>query len=74
MRIISTLQSAFIPPFWTDANNIDQPIIREQLQAVHTAIVELGFIVHARQRVMKTEIAALTSCAAVNDYMIGWPV
>jgi hypothetical protein len=73
-RILSTLQSAFIPPFWTDADNIDQPIIREQLQAVHTAIVELGFAIHARQRVMKAEIAALTSCAAVNDYMIGWPV
>lgn len=73
-RIQSTLQSAFIPPFWTDADNIDQSITHEQLQAVHTAIVELGFAIHARQRVMKTEIAALTSCVAVNDYVIGWPV
>jgi len=73
-RIQSTLQSAFIPPFWTDADNVDQAITREQLQAVHTAIVELGFAIHARQREMKEEIAALTSCAAVNHYVIGWPV
>lgn len=73
-RIESTLQSSFLPPFWTDANDVDQPITSEQLQAVHTAIVQLGFAIHARQREMKAEIKELTTITAVNNYLIGWPV
>jgi len=72
-RIISTLQGDFIPPFWTDAEDVDQSITREKLQAVHTAIVQLGFAIHARQREMKEQLAALTTVDAVNNYLIGWP-
>jgi len=72
-RITSTLQGDFIPPFWTDADNADQSITREKLLAVHTAIVQFGFSIHARQREMKTEIKALTTIDAVNNYLIGWP-
>lgn len=72
-RIESTLAAVeFIPTFWTDANNVDQTIDKASLQAIHTAIVAFGFELHARQREMKTEIAALTTIAAVDAYQIDW--
>ena len=71
IRIESTLSSTFIPPFWTDANNKDQPIDRDGLQAIHTAIVKAGFDIHARQREMKKEIAELTTIEAVQAYQVG---
>jgi hypothetical protein len=71
-RIESTLASTFIPPFWTDADNVDQSIDRDGLQAVHTAIVQAGFEIHARQRAMKTEVAELTTVEEVQAYQVGW--
>ena len=72
-RIESVLQSEFTPPFWTDANNVDQPITRTQLKAITTAIAELGFNIHARQREMKADITQRTTCESVNDYVVDWP-
>lgn len=72
-RIESTLASSFIPPYWTDANDVDQPITSEQLQRVYTEIVKQGFLIHARQRAMKSDIIALSTIEAVNNYIVGWP-
>lgn len=72
-RIESTLSSDYLPPFWTDANDVDQPITLDVLKAVHTAIVKRGFEIHARQREMKAEIEQITDFATIEDYPIGWP-
>lgn len=73
-RIESTLASSvFIPTFWTDAANIDQTIDRPALQDIHAAIVTAGFAIHARQREMKEQLAALATVEAVNNYLVGWP-
>ncbi len=71
-RIESTIQSSFIPPFWTDASNKDQVITVEQLQRIQSEIVQLGFRIHARQREMKAEIATLTTVESLSKYIIGW--
>lgn len=74
LRIESTLASDFIPPYWTDANNVDQPITRESLKAIHTEIIKKGFDIHSRQRKMKKEIEELTPVDAVEKYQVGWPL
>lgn len=71
-RIESTLNSDYLPPFWTDANDVDQPITLDVLKAVHTAIVQRGFEIHARQRQMKAEIDQITDFATLEAYPIGW--
>jgi hypothetical protein len=71
-RMLATLQSNFTPPFWTDANDVDQAVTIEFLQALYTDIIELVFDVHARQREMKAEIAALTTIEDVNSYVVDW--
>ena len=71
-RIESTIQSSYIPPIWTDANDIDQSITREALIAIHTAIVQQGFTIHARQREMKAELLALETIDELNNYIVGW--
>lgn len=72
VRIESTLASQFTPPYWTDANNNDQPIDRNKLQAVHTAIVQAGFEIHAHQRTLKKRLETLTTIEAVQALKIGW--
>lgn len=72
-RIESTLASEFMPAFWTDAENIDQPIDGVVLKAIHTEIVKVGFEIHARQRQMKQELQALTTVEEIQAYEIGWP-
>ncbi|MGD8172126.1 DUF4376 domain-containing protein [Vibrio sp. TRT 21S02] len=73
IRIESTLAGDFIPPFWTDANDIDQPIGRDSLKAIHTAIVQRGFEIHARQREMKCEIETITDFSTLEAYQVDWP-
>lgn len=73
IRIQSTLAGDFIPQFWTDANDIDQPINRDNLKAIHTAIVQRGFEIHARQREMKCEIETITDFPTLEAYQVDWP-
>ena len=72
-RIESTLSGDYLPPFWTDANDVDQPITLDVLKAVHTAIVQRGFEIHARQREMKAEIEQITDFETLEAYKVGWP-
>ncbi|PKF48691.1 hypothetical protein AT251_24265, partial [Enterovibrio nigricans] len=54
LRIDSTLLTAVMPPYWTDANNVDhEGMTLEELKQVKIAIAELGFAIHDRQRTMK---------------------
>lgn len=71
-RIESTLNSDFLPPFWTDANDLDRSITRDGLKAIHTAIVQRIFEIHERQRTMKAEIEAITDFATLESYQAGW--
>ncbi|MGF1696544.1 DUF4376 domain-containing protein [Vibrio lamellibrachiae] len=76
-RVESTLASDFIPPFWTDAEDNDQPIDKNKLQAIHNAIVERGFDIHARMREMKQEITVLKDAddfAALEAYVPSWAI
>lgn len=72
-RIESTLSSDYLPSYWTDANDVDQPITLDVLKAVHTAIVQRGFEIHERQRQMKAEIEQFTDFETLEPYKIGWP-
>ncbi|TDW59428.1 uncharacterized protein DUF4376 [Oceanimonas baumannii] len=62
--------------FWTTADNIDVPMTTTQLQALASAMAaargQRGFDIHARQRQMKAEVAALTAVADVQAYLVGW--
>ncbi len=69
-RIVNVLTSDLTVPFWTDANNVDRTDF--DLQAIHSAIVYKGFLIHERQRAMKTEVAALTTVEDVQAYVVGW--
>ncbi|MEZ9430698.1 DUF4376 domain-containing protein [Vibrio splendidus] len=74
LRIDSTLLTAQIPPYWTDANNVDhEGMTLEELKQVKIAISELGFAIHDRQRTMKKEIEALTDFDEILNYPVGWP-
>ncbi|MEZ8869556.1 DUF4376 domain-containing protein [Vibrio sp. 10N.247.310.56] len=74
LRIDSTLLTAHMPPYWTDANNVDhEGMTLEELKLVKIAISELGFSIHDRQRTMKKEIEALTDFDEILNYPVGWP-
>ncbi|TCT70718.1 DUF4376 domain-containing protein [Vibrio crassostreae] len=73
-RIDSTLLTAHMPPYWTDANNVDhEGMTLEELKQVKIAISELGFAIHDRQRTMKKEVEALTDFDEILNYPVGWP-
>lgn len=73
-RIDSTLLTAHMPPYWTDANNVDhEGMTLEELKQVKIAISELGFAIHDRQRTMKKEVEALTDFNEILNYPVGWP-
>lgn len=63
--------------FWTDASNSDVPMSNEELIQLRVdlgiALVQRGFMIHARQRQMKAEISALPSAEDVQRYVVGWP-
>lgn len=63
--------------YWTAADNVDVPMTLTELgdlNAAHeAAIVARGWQIHARQRQMKTEVAALETVEAVRAYVVGWP-
>ncbi|MFA0199111.1 DUF4376 domain-containing protein [Vibrio atlanticus] len=74
LRIDATLLSAVMPPYWTDANNVDHKgMTLEELKQVKIAISELGFAIHDRQRTMKKEVEALTDFDEILNYPVGWP-
>lgn len=63
--------------YWTAADNVDVPMTLAELRdlnAAHeAAIVTRGWQIHARQRAMKTEVAALETVESVRAYVVGWP-
>ncbi|MEC7308526.1 DUF4376 domain-containing protein [Vibrio crassostreae] len=74
LRIDSTLLTAHMPPYWTDANNVDhEGMTLEELKQVKIAISEFGFAIHDRQRTMKKEVEALTDFDEIINYPVGWP-
>jgi hypothetical protein len=74
LRIDSTLLTAVMPPYWTDANNVDhEGMTLEELKQVRIAISELGFAIHDRQRIMKKEVEVLTGFDEILNYPVGWP-
>lgn len=73
-RIESVLLAGAMPlDYWTDADNVDQPMTLEQLRELYAAIVQQGGRIHDRQRTMKAEVNALTTIDAVQAYPVGWP-
>lgn len=73
-RIDSTLLTEKMPPYWTDADNVDHiGMSLDELKQVKMAIGELGFLIHDRQRTMKKEIDLITDFAELEAYPIGWP-
>lgn len=73
LRIDSTLLTAQMPPYWTDANNVDHKgMTLEELKQVKIAISEIGFAIHDRQRTMKKEVEALTDFDEILNYPVGW--
>ncbi|MDC5753871.1 DUF4376 domain-containing protein [Vibrio europaeus] len=72
-RIDSTLLTEQMPPYWTDADNVDHSgMTLGELKAVKVAISALGFQTHHRQRTMKKEIEAITSFVELEAYAVGW--
>ncbi|EJM3831583.1 DUF4376 domain-containing protein [Salmonella enterica] len=63
--------------FWTDANNNDVPMTKDDLTAIDAgmtqAMVVQGFKIHERQRQMKKDIAGLTKVSDILHYSVGWP-
>lgn len=73
LRIDSTILTAQMPPYWTDANNVDHKgMTLEELKEVKIAISEHGFAIHDRQRNMKKEVEALTGFDEILNYPVGW--
>ena len=71
-NILGVLTAGVMPvPFWTTYDNEDEPSTLEDLQQIYGLIIEAGGQIHARQRQMKSEVAALT-CAAISNYVVGW--
>ena len=62
--------------YWTDANNEDVPVTKEELkslyQAMLTAMVDRGFSIHRRQREMKQLVSLMTRVRDVDDFVVGW--
>lgn len=74
LRIDSTLLTEQMPPYWTDATNVDHKgMTLEELKQVKIAINEFGFAIHDRQRTMKKEVEALTDFDEILNYPVGWP-
>ncbi|EEJ8287818.1 DUF4376 domain-containing protein [Salmonella enterica] len=63
--------------FWTDANNNDVPVTKDDLTAIDAgmtqAMVTQGFKIHERQRQMKKDIAGLTTVRDILNYSVSWP-
>ncbi|EDJ9870710.1 phage tail protein [Salmonella enterica] len=63
--------------FWTDANNNDVPVTKDDLTAIDAgmtqAMVTQGFKIHERQRQMKKDIAGLTTVSDILNYSVSWP-
>ncbi len=74
LRIDSVLLTGQMPPYWTDANNVDHKAMTlDELKQIKTAINAFGFDLHDRQRTMKKEIEALADFDKILNYPVGWP-
>ncbi|ATG75908.1 hypothetical protein AN401_11790 [Zobellella denitrificans] len=72
-RIEAVLLADTMPlGYWTDADNLDQPMTLAQLRELYAVIVHQGGLIHARQRQMKAEVDALADIEAVKAYPVGW--
>lgn len=62
---------------WTDADNIDVPMMAGELlnlsDAIDQALFTKGLEIHMRQRAMKEELNSFTDADAVMSYIVGWP-
>jgi len=73
-RIDSALLAGTMPPYWTDATNVDHVgMTLESLKMVKSAINDHLFAIHDRQRTMKKEVEALTDFDQVLAYKVDWP-
>ncbi|GHD59844.1 DUF4376 domain-containing protein [Jeongeupia chitinilytica] len=75
---LATLKAVGVPDgfFWTDADNIDVPMGRPELQALfeahERAIFGQGWKIHQRQREMKLQIDA-ANAAWLQAFVPDWP-
>ncbi|EBM3221526.1 DUF4376 domain-containing protein [Salmonella enterica] len=76
--VVAVAKSGALPAgfFWTDADNIDVPMVPDELTALEAAMqqnmVLQGFKIHERQRVMKEQVDNLTDYKAIQGYVVGW--
>ncbi|EDQ8489681.1 DUF4376 domain-containing protein [Salmonella enterica] len=77
--VVAVAKSGALPPgfFWTDADNIDVPMVPDEITALEAAMqqnmVLQGFKIHERQRQMKEDVDKLTDYKAIQTYAVGWP-
>lgn len=77
-RMQPLLSLPALPPgfFWTDADDNDAPVSREDLEVLYVAhqmaLVLKGFEIHVRQREMKAAIEEMTP-AQLRAFVPGWP-
>jgi len=77
-RMQPLLSLPALPPgfFWTDADDNDVPVSREDLEVLYVAhqmaLVLKGFEIHVRQREMKAAIEEMTP-AQLRAFVPGWP-
>lgn len=69
-KLDSYLSVSYVPSYWTDSNNVNQVVTLEDMQAIQIAILEWLFSIHGKQRIMKADIAELTSVDDVMAYAI----
>ncbi|MFL7009335.1 DUF4376 domain-containing protein [Enterovibrio norvegicus] len=73
LRIDSTILSDSMPPYWTDANNVDhEGMTIEELKQVKAAINLQGFMIHDRQRTMKRDLDQIAEFDDVLAFSVGW--
>ncbi|EDI8720429.1 phage tail protein [Salmonella enterica] len=77
--ILALSDTASMPAgfYWTDADNNDVSVTRDDLNAIYanmTAVmVAQGWKIHERQREMKKEVDELSRVNDILNYSVGWP-
>lgn len=76
--ILALSDTASLPDgfYWTDADNNDVSVTRDDLSAINAnmtaTMVALGWKIHERQREMKKEIDELSRVNDILNYSVGW--
>ncbi|EAA2983396.1 DUF4376 domain-containing protein [Salmonella enterica] len=76
--ILALSDTASLPDgfYWTDADNNDVSVTRDDLNAINAnmtaAMVALGWKIHERQREMKKEVDELSRVNDILNYSVGW--